>query len=95
MGGGPGFWYLDGSHMDDEFAFSFCRTRSEWDEENRRREEFNLEFNRRWEERKRRLAQGESVDEEFDLDWVDSFQSKSLLTQSSDEEDESTSPVQQ
>ncbi len=95
MGGGPGFWYLDGSHMDDEFAFSFCRTRSEWDEENRRREEFNLEFNRRWEERKRRLAQGESVDEEFDLDWVDSFQSKSLLAQSSDEEDESTSSVQQ
>jgi len=77
MGYGPGFWHLDGSHMDDDFAFSFYRTREEWDEENQRREEFNREFNRRWEEREQRLARGEPVDDEFDLDWVDSLNSKS------------------
>ena len=77
MGYGPGFWHLDGSHMDDDFAFSFHRTREEWDEENRRREEFNREFNRRWEERQQRLARGEPVDDDFDFDWVDSLNSKS------------------
>ena len=77
MGYGPGFWHLDGSNMDDDFAFSFYRTQAEWDEENRRREEFNREFNRRWEEREQRLARGEPVDDEFDLDWVDSLNSKS------------------
>jgi hypothetical protein len=40
----PGFWHLDGSEMDDDFAFSFHHTRAEFDEENRRDEEFN----RRW-----------------------------------------------
>ena len=74
MGYGPGFWHLDGSHMDDGFAFSFCRTQAEWDEENRRREEFNREFNRRWDERQQRLARGEAVAEDFDLDWVDSLE---------------------
>jgi hypothetical protein len=59
MGYGPGFWHLDGSHMDDDFAFSFYRTQAEWDEENRRREEFDREFNRRWAEREQRLARGE------------------------------------
>jgi hypothetical protein len=76
MGYGPGFWCLDGSHMDDGFAFSFFRTQEEWAEENRRREEFNREFNRRWEEREQRLARGEPVDE-FGLDWVDSLDTKS------------------
>jgi len=80
MGYGPGFWHLDGSHMDDSFAFSFYRTQEEWDKENRRREEFDREFNRRWEERQQRLARGEPVDENFDLDWVDSFDSKSSRT---------------
>jgi hypothetical protein len=77
MGYGPGFWHLDGSHMDDDFAFSFYRTREEWNEENRRREEFDREFNRRWEEREQRLARGEPVDDDFDLDWIDSLNSKS------------------
>jgi hypothetical protein len=31
---GPGFWHLDGCNMDTDFAFSFCRTREEWEEEN-------------------------------------------------------------
>lgn len=40
----PAFWCLDGSHMDDEFAFSFHETREEWDEEKREWEEFNRKF---------------------------------------------------
>jgi hypothetical protein len=41
---GPGFWHLDGAHMDDEFAFSWFRTREEWEEEQRRREAFDRDF---------------------------------------------------
>ncbi len=70
---GPGFWHLDGSHMDDDFAFSDFLTREAWEAENRRREEFNKEFNRRWEERRQRIARREQVDSEFDLDWIDSL----------------------
>jgi hypothetical protein len=70
---GPGFWHLDGSHMDDDVAFSDFLTREEWEAENRRRQEFNKEFNRRWEERQQRIARGEQLDDEFDLDWVDSL----------------------
>jgi len=33
-GFGPGFWHLDGCNMDDDFAFSFCRTPEEWEEQN-------------------------------------------------------------
>lgn len=68
-----GFWHLDGAHMDDDFAFSHLRTREEWEAENREREQFNKEFDRRWEERQRRIARGERVEHEFNLDWVDSF----------------------
>jgi hypothetical protein len=32
--------------MDEGFAFSFSRTREEWDEEERRRKAFDEEFNR-------------------------------------------------
>jgi hypothetical protein len=47
----PTFMHLDGINMDDEFTFSFCRTREEWDEEDRRRRKIEEEFRR---ERKRR-----------------------------------------
>ena len=70
---GPGFWHLDGSHMDDDFALSDFLTREEWEAENRRREEFNKEFNRGWEERQQRIARGEQMDDEFNPDWVDSL----------------------
>ncbi len=50
LGMGVGFWHLDGSHMDDDFAFSSYKTRQEWDVENRRREQFSKEFERQWEE---------------------------------------------
>jgi hypothetical protein len=51
---GPGFWHLDGCNMDDEFAFSWCRTQEEWEAKLREREEFNRKFNERWEAEKKR-----------------------------------------
>jgi hypothetical protein len=62
LGMGVGFWHLDGAHMDDDFAFSPFKTRAEWEAENRRREEFDREFNRNWKERQQRIARGEEVE---------------------------------
>ena len=53
MGFGPTFWHLDGCNMDDGFAFSSCRTLEEWEVENREREEFDREFNRKMEENRK------------------------------------------
>lgn len=64
MGGGPTFWHLDGSEMEDEFAFSTSRTREEWEAEILEREEFNREFDRRMAEREQRIARGEIADDE-------------------------------
>jgi hypothetical protein len=50
---GPMFWHLDGCNMDQDFAFSFHRTREEWDEEERRHEEFDRRFNAEQAERER------------------------------------------
>jgi hypothetical protein len=51
---GVGFWHLDGCNMDNEFAFDIYReTQEEWDEEQRRYEEFNRQFKERQEEKKR------------------------------------------
>lgn len=50
---GPTFWHLDGSGMDDEFAFSFKRTREEWDAERREWDEFDRKYNARKEEQRR------------------------------------------
>ncbi len=61
LGMGVGFWHLDGSHMDDEFAFSYCKTQEEWENENRRREEFSLEFAQ--EQERKRLASREMLDD--------------------------------
>lgn len=63
MGFGPTFWHLDGSHMDDGFAFSPYVTLEEWETENRRREEFDRQFERERAERQQRIARGEIVDE--------------------------------
>jgi len=42
---GPVFWHLDGSHMDDDFAFSlFHETREEWEQEKHKWEEFDRRF---------------------------------------------------
>lgn len=72
LGMGVGFWHLDGSNMDDDFAFSSFLTRQEWEAENRRREEFSKEFDRKWEERQQRIAQGEALEPDpfFDLEPV-------------------------
>jgi len=70
LGMGVGFWHLDGSSMDDDFAFSYFKTRQEWEVENCRREEFNREFIRDCEERNQRLAGGEALEPDrfFDED---------------------------
>jgi hypothetical protein len=67
MGFGPGFWHLDGSHMEEEFAFSSCKTMPEWEVEQRRREESYLEFERQWAEREnaRRSLQREWDEEQI------------------------------
>jgi hypothetical protein len=59
---GVGFYHLDGCNMDDEFAFSSYRTRAEWEIENRRREEFDKDFNCRYEARPQRIARGEVLE---------------------------------
>jgi hypothetical protein len=73
---GIGFEHFDGSHMDDDFVFSFFATREAWEEENRRMEEFNRDFNRRWQEREARIAAGESaeiVDAALGFDYSSEF----------------------
>lgn len=67
MGFGPGFWHLDGSHMEEEFAFSCCKTIQEWETELQRREESYLEFERQWAEREhaRRSLQREWDEEQL------------------------------
>jgi len=43
---GPMFWHLDGSHLDDDFAFSTSHeTYEEWEQERRRWDDFNRRFN--------------------------------------------------
>ena len=51
---GPTFWHLDGSGMDDDFAFDIsCRTRQEWEEERQSWEEFGKRMDAERSERKR------------------------------------------
>ncbi len=58
------FWHLDGSHMDDDFAFSHFRTREEWEADRRRWEAFSKKFNREWEERHSRSRQDHEADDD-------------------------------
>jgi len=55
LGMGVGFWHLDGSHM-TRFCFLVLQDTRGMGAENHRREEFDKEFNRRWEERQQRIA---------------------------------------
>jgi hypothetical protein len=64
MGFGPTFWHLDTSKMEEEFAFSTCLTRQEWEAEIREREEFDRRWEREREERREASARGEIVDDE-------------------------------
>ncbi len=51
---GPMFWHLDGSSMDDDFAFEIhLHTREEWETEQREREEHSKRFDAERAERKR------------------------------------------
>jgi hypothetical protein len=62
------FWHLDGSHLDEDFAFSSFRTRAEWEADRRQWEEFKEKFDREWEEREQRerqAAHGDPVDPPF------------------------------
>ena len=54
-----GFWGLDSSHMDDDFAFSSFRTCEEWEADCQRWKEFHEEFDRKWEKRQQCIARGE------------------------------------
>ena len=75
-GMGMGFQHFDGCNMDDDFVFSFFQTRAEWEEKNRRMEEFNRDFDRRWKERESRIAAGESpqtVDNELGFNFSCQF----------------------
>lgn len=94
LGMGVGFWHLDGSHMDNDFAFSPYKTRTEWEAENRRREKFDREFNRRWKERQQRIARGESVEDEFNLDWIDTLYPDQPDPNSVDDNERSRDPIQ-
>lgn len=62
MGLGPGFWHLDGSGMDEGFAFSHFRTLAEWEAEQRVWEEFTRKFEREQEERKQSITPVEQFD---------------------------------
>jgi hypothetical protein len=73
--GSPTFWHLDGSHMEDEFAFSPYVTLQEWESEMRLREEMEMDWARRdaekrqWDDDQERLARGEIIVEpRFDRD---------------------------
>jgi hypothetical protein len=91
LGMGVGFWHLDGSSMDDDFAFSSYKTREEWEAENQRREQFSKEFDQRWEERQQRIARGEipKPDPFFDPDPFPGFEfdDSGLLADESSSED--------
>lgn len=60
--GNVAFWHLDGSHMDEDFAFSIShKTLEDWREDQRRHEEFD----RTWREReaRRRLGIADEADD--------------------------------
>ncbi|MBI3650827.1 MAG: hypothetical protein HY231_07230 [Acidobacteria bacterium] len=47
----PGFWHLDGSHMDNRFEFSFYASLEEWQAEQQEWEESSKRFERDWQAR--------------------------------------------
>ncbi|HVA45308.1 MAG TPA: hypothetical protein VNH11_02885 [Pirellulales bacterium] len=53
---GPMFWHLDGCNMDEGFAFSYLRTREEWETEQRE-----------WEELDRRLDEEQAAKDELEV----------------------------
>jgi hypothetical protein len=66
---GPSFMWFDGHHLEleDEFAFSLCRTREEWDKQQEDYRKFAEEMDRKEQER---AAHGE---DEADSAWKRSY----------------------
>jgi len=50
------------ANSNDDFPFSFYRSRDEWESENRRREKFSADFERHWEHRENSSPEEESSD---------------------------------
>jgi hypothetical protein len=62
------FCHFDGSHMEYEFAFSWCATLEEWEKEQSHREEWDRERDRKQKEREEKIARGEiSPDAGWDI----------------------------
>jgi hypothetical protein len=66
---GPMFWHLDGCNMDDDFEFSFYKSREEWEEEQRSWEEFNRKFD----EEQRLEREAEQAGSSQTSNWSRSF----------------------
>ncbi len=68
---GIGFSGIDGHHLelDEEFAFSMCETREEWEEQQREWAEMSASIEQDKMERQRRIAAGELEEDEFESVW--------------------------
>lgn len=56
----PTFWHLEGSDMDDGFAFSFHLSAADWEDEERSRRQFDEEFEREWKQRNKNGVENEN-----------------------------------
>jgi hypothetical protein len=72
---GPSFWHLDGSGMDDDFAFDiYSRTREEWEEERYGWQEYDRRFEAERSERARLgVTDSTSHDDGSPSNWSRSF----------------------
>lgn len=70
----PMFWHLDGCNMDDDFAFSFHRTREEWEAERRDWEDFDRRFE---EEQRSKIANAAELGDSV---WQTSFSADTMGT---------------
>lgn len=72
---GIGFTGIDGHHLelDDEFAFSMCETRKEWEAKQLEFAEFSAKFNEREAEQKLSPNSGDPETDEFDSAWSNSL----------------------
>src|SRR5262249_2354807 len=70
---GPGVMWFDGHHLEleDEFAFSLCATREEWEREQEEYRRFSEEMDRK--ERERAAGGGEASDPLAGSVWRTSF----------------------
>ena len=88
LGLGVGFWHLDGCNMDDDFVFSYHRTREEWEAERLEWREFSDKFNREWEEKQQMIARGETTGAEPRIYGYDRFDSDTADSESNDDDNQ-------